>query len=302
MPLTEAGKPCCNTVMAPLLCRLLLLALPLALAPAPALAIGVGPIVIDSELNEPFDARIELLDSADYPPDAIVVEQAKPATYQRLGIERVFALVYLAFKVDDPGPGQADNRGNNQGNGAGNKIIRITSREPIREPSFDLLLEVAAGSGRILKKYAVVLSTGAVEAAPRRAAASPARAPADTSAGSVPEAPAIAPAAVPRATSPATSPTVSPATAPSPGSGGQYGPVQAGETLWSIASRLRPGPELTVHQTMLALYRSNPDAFENGRVDGLKRGQMLVVPGRDLIADIDADAAFSEMQQRLAAP
>ncbi|MBT8445914.1 MAG: hypothetical protein KJO38_02120, partial [Gammaproteobacteria bacterium] len=61
----------------------------LACLPGILMAIGVGPIAIDSELNQPFDARIELLDSADYPPDAIVVEQASPETYHKLGIERV---------------------------------------------------------------------------------------------------------------------------------------------------------------------------------------------------------------------
>ncbi|NNM01851.1 MAG: hypothetical protein HKO62_13940 [Gammaproteobacteria bacterium] len=180
----------------------------------------------------------------------------------------MFALVYLTFKVADPGEG--------------NKIVRISSRDPIREPSFDLLLEVTAGSGRLLKKYSVVLGAEAIEAAARPAAAKAVAAPAVT-----PAAPSPAPAM--------------PATPP-PAAGEQYGPVQAGETLWSIASRLRPDTTVTVHQTMLALYRSNPQAFENGRLDGLGRGQMLNVPDRDLIAAIDADAAFAEVQQRLAAP
>ena len=62
-----------------------------------------------------------------------------------------------------------------------------------------------------------------------------------------------------------------------------YGPVKATDTLWSIAERMRPGRAVSVHQTMLAIYRNNPSAFAGGRINGLNKGVRLVVPPVDKI-------------------
>ena len=57
-----------------------------------------------------------------------------------------------------------------------------------------------------------------------------------------------------------------------------YGPVKSSDTLWSIAERMRPSSKVSVHQTMLAIYRNNPAAFAGGRLNGLYSGVRLVVP------------------------
>jgi pilus assembly protein FimV len=64
-----------------------------------------------------------------------------------------------------------------------------------------------------------------------------------------------------------------------PGStGGTYGPINSQETFWSIASRLRPGPQVTIEQVQLAIYRANPQAFGNGSFNRLLQGSTLRVP------------------------
>ncbi|MGL5007872.1 MAG: FimV/HubP family polar landmark protein [Plesiomonas sp.] len=76
------------------------------------------------------------------------------------------------------------------------------------------------------------------------------------------------PAPIPRVTrarSSATTPTT-------------YGPTHSNETLWSIASRLRPSTQVTIQQTIGALYRLNPSAFENNNLHGLRVGSRLRVP------------------------
>ena len=40
-----------------------------------------------------------------------------------------------------------------------------------------------------------------------------------------------------------------------------YGPTGQNETLWSIATKLRPNTRLSVQQTLLAIYKLNPQAF-----------------------------------------
>src|SRR5690606_25244211 len=74
-----------------------------------------------------------------------------------------------------------------------------------------------------------------------------------------------------------------------------YGPVQANDTLWEIAERVRPGTGVTMQQTMLALQRTNPDAFINGNINLLKSGQVLRIPSESEFQALDAQSAVSEV-------
>ena len=57
-----------------------------------------------------------------------------------------------------------------------------------------------------------------------------------------------------------------------------FGPTLDSDTLWSIATRLRPSNNVTVQQTLLAIYRLNPQAFENQNIHSLIPGSNLRVP------------------------
>jgi pilus assembly protein FimV len=57
-----------------------------------------------------------------------------------------------------------------------------------------------------------------------------------------------------------------------------YGPTGQNETLWSIATKLRPSNSVSVQQTLLAIYRINPQAFENQNIHLLEPGSRLRVP------------------------
>jgi pilus assembly protein FimV len=78
---------------------------------------------------------------------------------------------------------------------------------------------------------------------------------------------------------------------------GQYGPVGDGETLWSIASRLRSG-DMTVQQMMIALLRYNPDAFGGDNINRLKRGYVLRVPDADRVLEVSAQRALAQVRQQ----
>ena len=41
----------------------------------------------------------------------------------------------------------------------------------------------------------------------------------------------------------------------------RYGPITSQDTLWNIATRIRPDKRLSVYQVMQALYQENPQAF-----------------------------------------
>ncbi len=57
-----------------------------------------------------------------------------------------------------------------------------------------------------------------------------------------------------------------------------YGPVKDQDTLWSIATALRPDQRATVQQTMLAIFYKNPQAFANNNINSLMKGAILKAP------------------------
>ena len=74
-------------------------------------------------------------------------------------------------------------------------------------------------------------------------------------------------------------------------SAGVYGPVKSSDTLWSIAQQARPSNQVSVAQTLLAIYRKNPQAFAGGRVSGLYKGARLNLPTLAQVrAESDAQA------------
>lgn len=64
----------------------------------------------------------------------------------------------------------------------------------------------------------------------------------------------------------------------------QYGPVPASDTLWAISNKLKPSNDVSVYQTLVAIYKSNPSAFNKGNINGIIPGSVLNVPSEEFIA------------------
>ncbi|HDY8229068.1 ATPase AAA [Vibrio vulnificus] len=75
-----------------------------------------------------------------------------------------------------------------------------------------------------------------------------------------------------------------------------YGPTSANETLWSIASKLRPANNVSVQQTLLAIYRLNPQAFENQNIHSLVPGSTLRVPSLAQVRSASTEQAVTVMK------
>ncbi|MEJ3625975.1 FimV/HubP family polar landmark protein [Vibrio vulnificus] len=75
-----------------------------------------------------------------------------------------------------------------------------------------------------------------------------------------------------------------------------YGPTSANETLWSIASKLRPANNVSVQQTLLAIYRLNPQAFENQNIHSLVSGSTLRVPSLAQVRSASTEQAVTVMK------
>lgn len=67
----------------------------------------------------------------------------------------------------------------------------------------------------------------------------------------------------------------------------RYGPINQGDTIWSIALKVRPNDELSVHQVMQALYHFNPKAFRENNLNYMITGQYLKIPPLSYIQGFD---------------
>jgi pilus assembly protein FimV len=260
--------------------------LSLVLISLDVLALGLGGLRTESALNQPFSGEIDLVDVNADELDTIRATLASADAFAKAGVERYHFLTRLAF---DP-----------QRSPRGTPVIRVTSREPIREPFVDFLVEIVWPSGKVVKEYTVLLDPPgtadrrAPEVAPpgiadRRPVAPGAYRPTREAAQA--EVPSKAPAE--RA-----QPAAGPVQAGSDAFPMQFGPVRPAEGIWRVARSAQPDGA-TSAQTAMALYRNNQDAFIDGDINRLRVGKTLIIPTRAELFALDASEAERELQAAL---
>ena len=240
-----------------------------ALTTADVVALGLGEIELKSALNQPLDAEVELLAATPEELQELKVEVGSPQAFASAGIERTLFLNKLQFDVKT--------------NADGRPVVKITSRDAVREPFLDFLLEVSWSKGRLLREYTVLVDPPVTMPAPAPRAHTPS---ARSAARSAPLAPAG------RVTHTAQLPPVS--TVP-----GEYR-TQRNDTLWQVAQQLRPDTDVSIEQAMLGLLRTNPDAFYNNNINQLKAGYILRVPDREEMTRISQAEAAREARRQYA--
>ncbi|HMM55277.1 MAG TPA: FimV/HubP family polar landmark protein [Candidatus Desulfobacillus sp.] len=259
-----------------------LLAAALAALPLGANAAGLGRISVLSALGQPLRAEIELTASRDEMA-TLTARLASSETFRQEGIE--FAPVLADVKV------AIDRRS------GGKHVIRMTTTRPVNEPFLGLLVEVNWMAGRLVREYTFLLDP-APEVLARKPVAAPGGERGDAAIAQA------APAPVAGGAGGAQKPK---AGATTDSSGRQ---VQKGDYLRKIAAETRP-EGVSLDQMLVALFRSNQDAFIGGNMNRLKAGKILTIPDRDAVAAIDAKEArkvvfaqtadFNAYRQRLAA-
>jgi len=260
-----------------------------ALAVTNAYALGVGGLRLQSALNQPFVGEIELLDVKSDELDTVKAQIAPQAEFSKAGVERYHHLGKLRLSP--------------QVSARGNPVIRITSREPIREPYMDFLVEVVWPNGRLVKQFTLLLDpavTASRSAPPIEqpmASARPARTPAAAAAVEPPR-PARAKKAAPPPAEAEPPRAAPPVAASSGGFPKRFGPIRPGTGLWRLA-RGRTPAGATVSQTAMALYRNNQDAFIRGDINRLIVGKTLTIPSADELFALGPDAANREFAAAL---
>ena len=115
----------------------------LFLIPGHLLSLGLGEIEVNSALNQPLNAQINLIAVREDEFEELRVELAPANVFDRVGVPRPFFLTQLQFQpIKLPGGGTA---------------VRVTSKDPVREPFLTFLVEVTWPKGRLLREYTVLL-------------------------------------------------------------------------------------------------------------------------------------------------
>lgn len=222
-------------------------------APWCAFALGVGQLEVRSALNQVFEAELPLIINNPTELTGLTARIPRQEEFNRAGVERLEFFSKLRFSVQTPPSGP--------------KSIKITSLEPIREPNFTLLLELAWQRGRLIREFAIQLDPELYANRRQPPAPPPVVAPLPP----VVAAPSVAPP-------PPAVPQLPPAPPVSFEGASFYGPVRSGETLAAIANRIRPSAAISVPQMMAILIAGNPTAFVDGNPNTLRSGTTLKVP------------------------
>ena len=264
------------------------------LGPSLSWALGLGEIHLNSALNEPMNAEIDLIAASPDELTALRATLASREAFTRYGIDKPPFLSSVTFKV-----GKAKD---------GRDVLLVRSTDSIPEPFVTFLVEVNWARGRLMREYTVLLDppvytpgesarSSAPVAAPTTSAAPPASvaAPAPSAAPPAAAAPTTAPPR--RGAPPSMQATPSPALqAGSPDSVR----VGRGDTLIKIARSLQgaAATPAAVDQTMIALFRSNREAF-GGNINVLRQGTILRVPNADEIAALNQKEAIGEVHRQM---
>ena len=253
-------------------------------------AAGLGRLNVQSALGQPLRAEVEVTSLTKEESQSLSAKLASPDAFKQAGLEYSSALNGLRFAVDRRADGKA--------------FVRISSNQPVNEPFVDLLVELNWASGKFVREYTFLLDPPELKigqqnqdnqvVAPALAAAGTG-AVADTAAPVVP--PSVArPAPAARQATRTAQASAAPAvqsTAP----GGSVA-VRNGETLASIANRVKPA-EISLDQAIVAIYRANPTAFF-GSVHQLRTGAELRIPDGAAMGAVDAQSARAEIRAQMA--
>lgn len=287
--------------------------LALAFLPFQAYALGVGKLTIQSALDEPLQATIELTSASELELSTLEVGLGSRGAFEYAGIYRAEYLLGIQFELVEE---------------SGKAFVRLSTPYPIREPFLHFIFEARWAGGQVVREYTALLDpptyvggpTSRIEtpvmepvrtvdrrsrvepitpaATPETTAARPREAPvAPTVLAEPSPAPRPAPAPAPQTTETRLGPPS--AIAGMPAAGETYGPVERGDVLWAIAERFQSGSDFSVPQVMMAIFQENPGAFLNNNINFLKQGQTLRIPDASTIGRLSPAQARAEVRLQM---
>ncbi len=253
------------------------------LAPVSGYSLGIGDIKVRSALNQNLNAEITLVASRGENPSNIKVSLAPAEKFDEAGVPWTYFLSKLKFQ-----PIVKSN---------GTMVIKVTSREALKEPYLNFLIEVSWPKGNLYREFTVLVDPPAEyqhetfqePAYPEPVYHSPS--PYDAM-----PMPVERQEYVPRRSSRPARATRSRAVKSRRIAAGNYGGqivTRRNDTLWNVAARARGGG-VSVEQMMVALYNQNPQAFFQQNVNALSAGRALKVPDKGAVEQMSRQDALAE--------
>lgn len=222
-----------------------------ATATTSVMALGLGEIVLKSGLNQPLYAEITLLSVRGESNDQLKGKLGSVIDFDRSGIERSYFLTKVKFKTITK-----DN---------GVRVLLITTEEAVKEPFLNFLVDLEWPNGRLLREYTLLLDPPIFDDAPKTV---------------------VTPVAKESPEPKKQTRTSSRRVSPKPKwEGDVYGPTSSSDTLWGIASKVRPSG-VSMQQAMITIYENNPNAFMRGNINNLKRGAEIRVPESEVFNQV----------------
>ncbi len=210
-------------------------------------ALALREVKTKSALGEPFHAEIELAELGDLTEEDIKVNLAQAEDFARLGIEEVYILAELRFTVVVKQDGRS--------------YIKISTHKRVTEPFLDFIIRVSLPNNTRLQQVTALLD-------PPMTKVTKAKEPVLAPIVVVQAQPVIEPVAPPVMVEPEVN---------TPAPVNSYR-VRKNDTLWKVARRVRPSPDISVSQMMKVLHKANPQAFIGNNINWLKDGEVLRVP------------------------
>lgn len=250
-----------------------------------ASALSLGRITVQSALGEPLRAEIDVPVITAEESTSLVVTVAAPSAFSAAGMEYSAVLggaqISLLKRSD------------------GRSFLRLSSDRPVNDAFMDIILEATWSSGRIVRDFTLLLDPPSLRqtSAPTPAttqlpAAAPATAPAAVAAAQMgagvdPTAQAAVNAVSGAAAQGRNTPAIAVAVAPKPVTAvpttrenAVRAPqivVKPGDTAGRIAAAHKPA-HVSLDQMLVALLRSNPNAFVDKDLNRIKAGAVLELP------------------------
>ena len=237
--------------------------------PGAAHALGLGEIHVNSALNEPLAADIEILGATAEELSSLTASVANRDTFLRFRAERPAFLASATFKVSHDVNGKP--------------VLLIRSTDSFTEPFVNLLVDLRWHNGEVIRQYSLLLDPAGFPAATQMAAA--VRSPL------VSPAPLALPAPAAAVTNRLAAQTARTTT---------HVKIGAKATLRGVAWRVGARSDSDLKKTMLAIFRANPYAFE-GNINRLRRGAVLTIPSAADISTISKEDASREIQAQMTA-
>lgn len=250
----------------------------LLMSPISGWALGMGDIRVNSHLNQPLNAEIELHSVNKKNIEFLRITHAANTVYRRADIARSDYLSKLKFKLTKRN---------------GKNYISVTTTKPFKIPFANFLIEASWDSGHLIREYTVLLDPPEFIAKHARPVSISQL---SSNSSQIKKSATFTQTRKNVISDPMSKKELDLVLVPEKNSAELASHmIKRNDTLWHIAKKMAPA-NVSVEQMMMALLRDNPDAFSNNNINNLKTGYVLRIKDRNNLNKISRSMANQQVK------